>query len=428
MTFEMSEKNALASSRLAGVAGAFAGGNSLLYWLLLAPAVIVFFYQMGRGLGNTGYVLYWIAAVVLLVRQRNFDFPIAASVLFVVLLAWGTLSAALSVDPHSAYGKWAQYALLGTSYFITWRLIRHIPEFSVERALKMIGIVGLISFAHYAGRYLVLSMSPDFQPELQVHGLVPAYLSPFTLYFLRQSVPGKRGIALSLAYLTSLVLLLVFSNSLTEVLTLAAALGVMIFFVVPNKRLLMLALGGVALLFAALILLFDPAGAVLDQANGTDGTWFALLSELSSYRTLIWYKALTIPPPNLWLGVGPGNVGLYPPVVISETAKVGHLHNLVLDSWYEIGVVGLIVYLLFYGAQFRATKPGAGKLSSQQRGVMYAAVAGIFVASMLEQSYRSHHVALFVPFLFALYSRGAFNTAGPGVGLGSVPENSNRLR
>ena len=421
MNFEMSEKNSSASGRLAGVAGTVAGGNdNLLYWLLLAPAVIVFFYQIGRGLGNTAYVLYWIAAAVLLVRQRNFDFPIGVSGLFVMLLAWGTLSAALSVDPHSAYGKWAQYALLGSSYFITWRLVHHMPEFSVERALKMIGIVGLISFAHYAGRYLVLSMSPDFQPELQVHGLVPAYLSPFTLYFLRQTVLGKRGIALSLAYLTSLALLLVFSNSLTEVLTLATALGVMVFFVVPNKRLFILALGAMALLFAALILLFDPAGAMLDQAKHTDGNWSALLSELSSYRTLLWYQALTMPPPNLWLGVGPGNVGLYPPVVITETYKVGHLHNLVLDSWYEIGVVGLSVYLLFYGAQFRATKPGAGEPSFQQRGVMYATVAGVFVASMLEQSYRSHHVALFVPFLFALYSRGTFDTTVSRRWLGPV--------
>jgi hypothetical protein len=38
---------------------------------------------------------------------------------------------------------------------------------------------------------------------------------------------------------------------------------------------------------------------------------------------------------------------------------------------------------------------------------MYAAVAGIFVATMLDQPYRSHHVALLVPFLFALYSRGS---------------------
>lgn len=404
MYYEMTEKYSPAKGRLAGVAEVFAGGNGLLYWLLIAPAVIVFFYQLGRGLGNTGYVLYWITALVLLVRQRNFDLPAAASILFAALLAWGTLSAALSVDSHSAYGKWAQYALLGTGYFISWRLVRHIPEFSLERALKMIGIVGLISFVHYAGRYLVLSMSPDFQPELQVHGLVPAYLSPFTLYFLWQSVPGGRGLALSLAYLISLVLLLVFSNSLTEVLTLAAALGVMVFFVVPNKRVLMLALGGVAVLFAALILLFDPAGSVLEHAKGSNGNWFAVLSELSSYRTLIWYKALTIPPPNQWLGVGPGNVGLYPPVVITETYKVGHLHNLILDAWYEIGLVGLVVYLAFYWAQHHAVKTGG--LSAPQRGLMYAAVAGILVAAMLEQSYRSVHVSLFVPFLLALYSLG----------------------
>lgn len=407
MNIEMTEKSPFPLNRAwAGMAGTLAGGYGFLYWLLLAPAFIVFFFQVGRGLGNTGYVLYWIAAVVLLVRQRNFDFPVAASILFVALLAWGTLSAALSVDPHSAYGKWAQYALLGSGYLITWGLVRHIPQFSMSRALKMIGIVGLFSFVFYAGRYLILLGSPGFRPELQIHGLVPAYLSPFTLYLLLQTLPGKRSVFLGLAYLIGLILLLVFSNSLTEVLTLAAALIVMAFFVAPNKRLLMLSLGGVALIFIALILLFDPAGAVLSQAQGQDESWFAVLNELSSYRTLIWYKALTIPPPNLWLGVGPGNVGLYPPVVISETHIVGHLHNFLLDCWYEIGLVGFIVYLSFYGLQIHAMVSGAINLSTLQRGVMYASVAGIFVASMLEQSYRSHHVALFVPFLFALYSHG----------------------
>jgi len=342
----------------------------------------------------------------LIVRQRNFVYPLTALILYAVLVTWGTLSAALSIDPYPAYGKWAQYTLLGSSYFITWWLVRCIPGFSLERAIKMIGVVGLLSLAHYAGRYLILSGSPDFKPEFQVHGLVSAYLSPFTLYLLWQSIPGKRGMVLSLAYLASLTLLLVFSNSLTEVLTLATALVVLAFFVVPDKRLLLLSLGSVAVVFVVLIMLFDPAGKVLSQAQYPDGNWFAFLSKLSSHRTYIWYKALTIPPPNQWLGVGPGNVYLYPPVVINETHKVGHLHNLFLDCWYEIGVIGLAVYLLFYGAQIRLMKQGAADLSSRQRGIMYAAVSGVLVASLLEQSYRSSHVVLFVPFLFALYSHG----------------------
>lgn len=390
----------------AGVVGIIPGEHPFSYALLLAPALILFFYQVGRGLGNTGYVLYWMAAVVMLVRQRNFVFPVAAMILYAVLVTWGTVSAALSVDPHSAYRKWAQFTLLSSSYFITWWWVRRIPEFSLERAIKVIGIVGLISFAHYAGRYLILSGSPDFKPQFQVHGLLSAYLSPFTLYLLWQTIPGKRGMFLSLVYLSSLTLLLIFSNSLTEVLTLAAALVVLAFFVVPNKRLLMLSLGSLALLFFALIMLFDPAGGVLNREQLSDGNWFAFLSKLSSHRTVIWYKALTMPPPNQWLGVGPGNVYLYPPVVINEIHRVGHLHNLFLDCWYEIGLIGLAAYMLLYGAQIRLMKPGAVDLSSRQRGIMYAAVAGVLTASLLEQSYRSPHAVLFVPFLFALYSRG----------------------
>lgn len=351
------------------------GAHSLRYWLLLAPVFIALLYQVGRGLGNTSYVLYWFTAVVMLARTRNFAFPPATLILYVALLAWGTLSAALSINPDGAYGKWGQYALLGSSYFITWALVRAIPEFSLERAIRMIGVAGLIGFVYYAARFLVLSMSPDFHPELQVHGLVPAYLAPFAFYFICQTIKGKTGMALSLAYLASLLLLLVFSNSLTEVVTLAGALAVLVFFIVPNKRLLVLALGGTALLFIALILAFDPAGHVLSQAEHTHEDWFTFLNQLSSFRTQLWYRAITIPPPNQWLGVGPGNVGLYPPVMITETYKVGHLHNLLLDCWYELGVVGLALYMMFYGAQILAVMAGAANLRSLQHGVMYAAVA-----------------------------------------------------
>lgn len=390
----------------ADIAGVCMGRHNALYWLLLAPVLVVFFFQLGRGLGNTGYVLYWIAALVVLTRQRNFDFPVAASVLFAVLLAWGTLSAALSLAPHSAYWVWAKYALLGSAYFITWQLVRQIPQFSLSRALEVIGVVGLFSFVLYAVRFFILLGSPDFRPESQIQGFVPAYLSPFTLYLLSRTFPGKRGVYLGLAYLVGLALLLVFSNSLTEVLTLATALVVLAFFVVPGTRWLMLSLGSVVLFFIALIGLFDPAGAVLGQIPGHDGSWFSLLDRLSSHRSQIWYQALTDPPPNPWLGVGTGNVGLYPPVLITETHIVRHLHNLLLDCWYEIGLVGLLVYLSFYGAQIRAMRLGTKNMDALHRGVMYASVAGIFVAAMLEQSHRSHHVAMFVPFLFALYSHG----------------------
>ena len=397
---------AASSSARTGVAGVFFGEQSALYWLLIAPVIALFFYQITRGLGNTSYVLYWVSAFVLIIRQRNFVFPATPLLLFGVLLAWGALSAALSVDPHAAYGRWVKYAFLGSSYFITWWLVRRIPEFSLDRVIKMIGMVGLASFAFYAAEFLILSRSPDFQPEIQVHGLVPAYLSPFTLYLLRQTIKGHRGLALSVGYLSSLTLLLAISKSLTEVFALAAALVVLGFFIFPEGRLLKLSLGSLALLLLALILMFDATGSVLSRAYHTDESWIEVLNQLSSYRTYIWHKAITIPPPNQWLGVGPSNVSLYPPVVVEGIVTVRHLHNLFLDCWYEIGVVGLALYLLFYAAQILAMKPGTENRSALQKGVMYAAVAGVFVASMLEQSYASVHVAMFVPFLFALYSRG----------------------
>jgi O-antigen ligase len=400
-------KLAASSNARTGVAGVLFGEHSVLYWFLIAPAIALFSYQITRGLGNTVYVLYWVSALVLIIRQRNFVFPAFPLLLYAALLAWGALSAALSVDPHAAYGRWAKYALLSSSYFITWWFVRRIPQFRLDRVLGMIGMVGLASFIYYAAEFLILSRSPNFQPDMQVHGLVPACLSPFTLYLLRQTIRGRRGVAVNVGYLSSLTLLLASSNSLTEVFALAAALVVLGFFIFPEGRMLRLSLGILALLLLALILMFDTTGSVLSRAYDSDESLFEVLNQLSSYRTYIWHKAIAIPPPNQWLGVGPSNVSSYPPVVVEGIVTVRHLHNLFLDCWYEIGVVGLALYVLFYAAQVRAMKLVSANRSALQQGVMYAAVAGVFVASMLEQSYASVYVAMFVPFLFALYSRGS---------------------
>lgn len=381
------------------------GGHAVRYWLLVAPAFIVLGYQFGRGLGNTSYLLYWVMAVIFVVRGRQLSLPALPSFFFLALLAWGTLSASLSMAPDVAYRKWAQYALLGSTYFLVWRMVRSIEGFSIDRALRMIGVAGLVSFAYYAARFLYLSGTPGFRPEAQLHGLVTAYLTPFVLYLLWRGRPGRWGFVLGLAYLLSLAVLLVLSNSLTEVLALAAALATLSVLAIPSKRALLLALGVTVPLFIVLIALFDPSAQAVLRAAGSDRDWSTILNELSSYRWQIWQQALAAPPPNPWVGVGPGHVESYPPVIINETFKVRHLHNLLLDVWYEIGLVGIALYLLFYATQARGAWPTDGKHAALPWAVMNASTAAIIIAAMLEQSYRSFHVAMFLPFLLALYSR-----------------------
>ena len=385
------------------------------YLFLTAPVWVVLLYQVGRGAGNTGYLLFWLAACVLILRRRDGVYSASAALFFIALLLWGTLSAALSIDVQNALGKWWQYALLGSVFFITGWGVRRIPNFSLDHALRLVGVAGLLAFALYAGRFLSLVGDPDFHPETQVHGLAAAYLAPFALYFLRRHVPGRRGVGLMAAYLLSLFLLLNFSNSLTEVLALVAAVVVMLGFLTRNPRVLWLALASVVAALVALVMWVDQTGGILAQASRDGSGWVEVLDRLSSQRTALWRKALAIPPPNIWLGVGPGNVGQYPPVVVDliggGSIKVGHLHNFLLDCWYEIGVVGLALYGLFYAAQLKLFWRGAQALPLDQRAIAWASLAAIAAAAMIEQSYRSYPVAMFVPFVLALYGYGAYSFA-----------------
>jgi len=373
------------------------------YFLLLAPAFIIILYHVGRGLGHTVFVLYWLIACGSILKRREFGFPARETTLFLILLAWGSLAGALSIDPSHALAKWwAQFALWGTTFFISWQLIRRIPDFNLEHAIRVIGVAGLLAFAYYGVNFLYHASRPDFHPETQVHGLGPAYLAPFALYTLRQKMPGLRGTLVAGTYAITLLLFLVFSNSRTEVIAFAAALTVMLTLSIRDKRQLLILLAILLLGLIMLVLRFNKTGSIL--AHSSSGNWLDLMDKLSSYRTYIWRKAVAIPPPNVWVGIGPGLVGRYPPVVIEGKGTVGHLHNLFLDAWYEMGFVGVALYISYYVALTRRACACANKLTSPELAVLWASLAAIAAACMLEQSYRSYHVSMFVPFLLALYA------------------------
>ncbi|MEW6119344.1 MAG: O-antigen ligase family protein [Pseudomonadota bacterium] len=378
-------------------------------WLMLAPALVPFFFQMGRGLGNTGFVLAWVALAVLVVKQRAWRaVPMyGALVLWILLLVSGGVSAALSIAPADAMEKWVRYAWMGSIYFLMAMLLSRRDHPALGWMLERIGWIGLASFGWLLGHTLLTYDIPGFQPQFHIRGLVPAYLSPFVLYWMARRFTGMTRSGVMGAYSIVLAWLLVHANSLTEVLALAAALFVLAMFRVPTLRLRLGVLTALLAGFVALILAFDPAGKVIvSNAPGTavqtDGNaWIAFADKLSSQRTLIWRQAVATPPPNPWLGVGAGNVGAFSPVRMEGLGAVKHLHNLFLDMWYELGFIGAALLLALSTGQFvhalRRRDPATMPL-------LYAATAAILVAALLEQSYRSYHLALFLPFLFALFA------------------------
>lgn len=380
---------------------------SWLVWLLLTPAVVPFCYQIGRGLGNISLVLTLLALLAMAVRFRASAASIrwrGAGLLWLVLLASGGLSAAWSIAPAEAGSDWFRYALTGSVFFLVVVLMRRFAFDRIDGLMQLIGWVGLISFLWLLGHTALTYGTPGFQPQNHIRGLVPAYLAPFVLYLIAQRATVMLRTGLMLAYGSLLAWLLVQANSLTEVLAFAAAVLTLVLLRLGSWR---MRLGlAVALLagFVALILAFDPVGRVIAEQESSEAPqstdWVALADKLSSQRTLIWRQALAVPPPNPWLGVGAGNVWQYPPVRMGDKGAVKHLHNLFVDMWYEIGLLGLGLFLAYAAVQF--VGGGQRERDPEIRVTLLASMAAILTAGMLEQHFRSHHFALFLPYLFAL--------------------------
>lgn len=385
---------------------------SWLPWLLLAPALVPVLFQMGRGLGNSGFALIWLALLAATLKYRAWSLPRRlrpAALIWLALLASGGLGAAWSIAPAAAGEYWLRYALAGSVFFMIAMLIRRFGFSDYDGLMQRIGWIGLASFGWLLGHALLTWNTPGFQPEFHIRGLVPAYLAPFGLYLMARGLPFRLRIVAMPIYGALLAWLLVRANSLTEVLAFAAALFVLALLSIRTWPVRLGFAAALAAGFAALILIFDPAGEVLtsdtphvSQTENSD--WTALADKLTSHRTLIWRQALETPPPDPWLGVGAGNVAHYAPVRMEGIGAVKHLHSLFLDLWYEIGLIGLGLFAAFTAAQF---VPAWRRRAAAASPTLLASMAAIAMAGLIEQHYRSYHFALFLPYLFTLLDQRA---------------------
>ena len=118
-----------------------------------------------------------------------------------------------------------------------------------------------------------------------------------------------------------------------------------------------------------------------------------------------------LPPENPWLGVGFGNLASRAEVLrIGDLAGIGevtvrHLHNFILDAWFETGILGLSTFLAMLGVvlgRVLLTWPG---LDQEHRRIAAAALAGVaalLTAGLLSFSYTSKQFALYLYLLLAV--------------------------
>jgi O-antigen ligase len=115
-------------------------------------------------------------------------------------------------------------------------------------------------------------------------------------------------------------------------------------------------------------------------------------------RTILWRQALQHPPARPWLGVGIGNGSHAGEVLRFKIGEgwheVKHLHNFLLDAWYETGLLGLSVLLALIGAVFGPLAWVWRRLSAEDRqraGILLAATLAILTAGLFSFGYTSRY-------------------------------------
>lgn len=200
--------------------------------------------------------------------------------------------------------------------------------------------------------------------------------------WLRRFKLDREAILLLLALLTAGILALAILMSWSRGGWLGAAAGaVAILFFLPRKRwvgavlVLLLLVFGLGALFSGLV----PASIASRLTGFTDYVQFQDVRGVDTTpenyavleRMAHWQAAINMADAHPWLGVGFGN---YEPAyseyaLINWPYPLGHAHNYYLNLLAEVGILGLLSYLAFWGAVIWLTARVIRRVSYPQRGI-----------------------------------------------------------
>lgn len=374
-------------------------------WGWLAPAFLPLASVAGRGAFNilSGFYFLWALASVSLA-------PGKASAIWqhrwfmvsygVMLFVW-SLSLTQSSDPqNSAFHllRYLQYSLTGLFTVVALQQ----SSFQLPRLMRAMawGSLLLILVLYLQLPYFLLAV--EFIPELQLHEDNLPWLLPFLLLALSSRRHRTWLLSGAIVVFASYIGL---SHGRAALLGMLASLAVfsLLGFTISKRH--WLAIGTAAVAIGMLFSQWFSRG-VHNLAFD-----FATMNRLTTHRATIWWQALNSPPENPWLGIGFGNVASRVDILsIGEVAGFGevthkHLHNFILDAWFETGILGLSAFLVMLGVVLaRVLRTWTG-LDWEHRRIAAAALAGVaalLTAGLLSFSYTSKQFALYLYLLLAI--------------------------
>ncbi len=377
--------------------------QSFFAWGWLLPSLFPLAQISGRAVFTVLEIGYYVWAVLSLWGLR-IDSERALRLCYGLLLLTFFVGIPGAESAGHALREWAMFAARSAIFFLTLGVLQRVDA-GPERLLRAFGVAGLAVLVVLYFKLALALGKPGFDPRFALLEDNLPFLTPFMLLWAR----GRRpyGPWLTAPVIAAVLMYILYSEGRAALLGLATALGLYAVLALGYRARSVLALG-----LALAMLGLAAAPELLLRGAGLQGSPVDILDRLTSQRTHFWREALASPPEDLLTGVGMGNVGRgeaslsFPREGGGPPTEVKHLHNFVLDAWYETGSLGLAALLGWLACTLlrgvRAWRAGSG-VERSAAGVLLAAAAAILVSGLLSFSYRSKPFSIYLPlFLGAL--------------------------
>lgn len=321
----------------------------------------------------------------------------ATTLLYLTLLGVTLLGIPGSVDPAGGYRVWAQFAVQTSTLLLMQAALRESP-IQPDRLFDAMALFGGITLV---GLYLLLPYywlgwsGQPFDPSTQLREDNLPFLLVFLLGWLQRHGDRRRSHG-AMAGVTATVLgYIVISEGRAALLGMIAGLAVFCWSVLGWR--LRRVVPAVVLVLVVGIAANTGAFHKVEQASHHS------LDSFTTGRSILWRQALAHPPARSWLGVGIGN-GHHATEVLSfeiggARMQVKHLHNFLMDAWYETGMLGVGLLVVLIGIVLGRLARVWQRLSAgdrQRAGVLLAAAVALITAGMLSFSYTSRQLACYL--------------------------------
>ncbi len=362
-------------------------------WLL--PAVLPLTQLGGRALSNVVAGLYALWGLLGLWSRRD-RLDRATTLLYLTLLGVFLLGIPGATDPERAFRSWGIFFMQSSSFLLMQVALRESPTHP-DRLLNAIALfggatlVGLVLLVPYYG--LGWSGRP-FDPVSQLQEDNLPFLLPFMLGWIWRQGSSRWQYGAMIGVIVIVLAYVVLAEGRAALLGLVVGLSVFCWVVLGWRLRWSMLLAALVLVVGIIVNTGPFRKSDLDPNHPLDA--------FTSGRTILWRQAIQHPPERVWLGVGIRNQ-VYAKEVLSfeiggAPVQVKHLHNFLMDVWYETGILGLGVLLTLIGTVFGRLARVWRWLSAEDRqrvGVLLAAALAIITAGLLSFSYTSRQFACY---------------------------------